>query len=239
MGDEIYTNVDGTPYEVDTGVEVSITHVDLETKGHLKVGFADGGAKEMPFGIWKGVVWIKGPHNLIAVRDLKELMRPCKSLLSQRLKEFQAKLVKLDNESQMAWYKMVDIPATEEQRIKECDLLGDILGDINVIIHVNNVFFTDDDEEEHLEWLQKVVEKITEAGLKLNQKNCQLGQYHMDYLGFQVSTDLGLSDSYRKKLEQVAPPTLEIRGYWDYSTEKGNSSCSSFATTRPGNQTGG
>lgn len=43
------------------------------------------------------------------------------------------------------------------------------MGDIDLIIHVN-VFFTDDDEEEHLEWLQKVVEKITEASLKLNQK---------------------------------------------------------------------
>lgn len=56
MGDEIHTNIDGTPYQADTGAEVSMTHKNLETKKHLKIGLANRDPKEMPFGIWKGVV---------------------------------------------------------------------------------------------------------------------------------------------------------------------------------------
>lgn len=58
----------------------------------------------------------KGPYNLITVRDLKELMKPNFNLqpINQRFKELQARLVKLENEAQMEWYKMVDIPATKK-----------------------------------------------------------------------------------------------------------------------------
>lgn len=56
VGDEIHTNIDGTPYQADTGAEVSMTHKNLETKKHLKIGLANRDPKEMPFGIWKGVV---------------------------------------------------------------------------------------------------------------------------------------------------------------------------------------
>lgn len=48
-----------------------------------------------------------------------------------------------------------------------------------------------------------------EAGLNLKQS--QLGWHRMDYLGFQVSMNLGVSDGYCEKLEQVTLPTLETR----------------------------
>ncbi|MEQ2200558.1 hypothetical protein XENOCAPTIV_031041, partial [Xenoophorus captivus] len=39
-----------------------------------------------------------------------------------------------------------------------------------------------DTEEEHLERLQTVVERITAAGLKLNLKKCQFGQFQVGSL---------------------------------------------------------
>lgn len=72
----------------------------------------------------------------------------------------------------------------------------DILGDLGV-----TMFIVDDDDEEALEQLQKVVARIMEAALHLNLKKCQLGWYRMNYLGFQVSRDLGVSDGYCEKLE--------------------------------------
>lgn len=62
------------------------------------------------------------------------------------------------------------------------------------IDHIDDVYIADDTEEEHLERLQKVVERVSAAGLKLNLKKCQFGQFQVNYLGFQVTTDLGLSD---------------------------------------------
>ena len=84
----------------------------------------------------------------------------------------------------------------------------EVLSGFEVTIFIDNVFLTDDTEEEHLNRLQQV-DRITEAGLKLNLKKCQFGKFQVNYLGFQVSTDLGLSEGYREKLEQITPPASE------------------------------
>lgn len=42
VGDEIYTLVDGSPYLVDTGAEVSMTRKSLKRKQHLTVQCANG-----------------------------------------------------------------------------------------------------------------------------------------------------------------------------------------------------
>lgn len=85
----------------------------------------------------------------------------------------------------------------------------DVLEGLNVTIYIDDVFIADNTEEEHLETLQQVIQWITDAGLKLNLKECQLGRFQVDYLGFQVSTDLGLSDRYKDKLAQITPPSSE------------------------------
>lgn len=48
VGDDIYTTVDGTPYLVDSGAEVSMTRRSLPTKGHLKILLASRTVEEMP-----------------------------------------------------------------------------------------------------------------------------------------------------------------------------------------------
>ncbi|KAE8278065.1 hypothetical protein D5F01_LYC23880 [Larimichthys crocea] len=85
----------------------------------------------------------------------------------------------------------------------------DVLKDLGVTIYIDDVFLADNTEEEHLQRLQQVVERLTDAGLKLNLKKCQFGQFRVNYLGFQVAADLGLSDGYREKLNQVRPPASE------------------------------
>ncbi|KAI3374035.1 hypothetical protein L3Q82_022598 [Scortum barcoo] len=318
--DDIYTKVDGrTLFSRLSGAEVSMTHRSLETKGHLKVQLANGTLEEMPFGIWKRIVWLKGPYDLITTRDLKELQLPRETTddrsLRRRLdKLLQARVVRLENQprakphndelANVARFKNdcgdlggkyvhtieggVHPPeevgdqlstsrlSTDEHSIanraslinpqgalktlqvkkyKSCiDLANgffslrlakqsqgktafthkgkayvwqrlpqgyknspnvfqsavmDVLKDLGATIYIDDVFIVDDTEEEHLEKLQKVVKRLTEAGLKLNLKKCQFGQFEVTYLGFQVAADLGLSEGYKEKLEQITPPKSE------------------------------
>ncbi|KAI3356022.1 hypothetical protein L3Q82_017294 [Scortum barcoo] len=401
VGDDIYTKVDGKPYLVDSGAEVSMTRRSLETKGHLKVQLANGTLEEMPFGIWKRIVWLKGPYDLITTRDLKELQLPkrLRRSLRRRLDKLQARVVRLEPAQSKAtptnWYKPVNVTETTEQKIQESDFspkgketlkqiiaqanvarfkndcgdlggkyvhtieggvhppvrqyplnpgaveemdkivrelsaLGiireepspitnspiqavkkpesagggwrpvinfkalnrrtianraslinpqgalktlqvkkykscidlangffslrlakqsqgktafthkekayvwqrlpqgyknspnvfqsavmDVLKDLGATIYIDDVFIADDTEEEHLEKLQKVVKRLTEAGLKLNLKKCQFGQFEVTYLGFQVAADLGLSEGYKEKLEQLTPLKTIYRRFWD------------------------
>lgn len=59
----------------------------------------------------------------------------------------------------------------------------DILGYLGITVYIDVVFIGNNNEEEHLEQLQKVVERIMEACLKFDLKKCQLGWFHVDYLG--------------------------------------------------------
>ncbi|KAG7254367.1 hypothetical protein CRUP_006921, partial [Coryphaenoides rupestris] len=83
----------------------------------------------------------------------------------------------------------------------------DVLDGLNATVYIDDVFIADDTEEDNLRRLKAVVERISEVGLKLNLRKCQFGQFQVNYLGFQVSTDLGLSDAYREKIERITPPT--------------------------------
>uniref|UniRef100_A0A3B5PZW3 ribonuclease H n=1 Tax=Xiphophorus maculatus TaxID=8083 RepID=A0A3B5PZW3_XIPMA len=126
-GDEIYAKVEGVPYLVDTGAEVSMTRKDLKTAGHLKVQFANGKIEEMPYGTWKGVVWVKGPYNLLTVKDLDELSKKKSThrRLERRLTSLKARLVKVGptqtGSEKQDWYKPVDIPTVTEQKLEESD----------------------------------------------------------------------------------------------------------------------
>ncbi|MEQ2287159.1 hypothetical protein AMECASPLE_009591 [Ameca splendens] len=96
-GNEIYTKVEGEPYLVDTGEEISMTRRGLKTTGCLTDHFANGTVEEMLCGTWQGIIWVKGPYNLITVTDLKELNKPWgeRHSLSQRLSQLRSRLVKV------------------------------------------------------------------------------------------------------------------------------------------------
>ncbi|MEQ2198669.1 hypothetical protein XENOCAPTIV_016314 [Xenoophorus captivus] len=150
-GDQIYTKVVGEPYPVDTGAEVSMTHRGLKTTGYLMVQFANGTMEEMPYGTWQGIIWVKGPYNLITVTDLKELNKPWGEhrSLSQRLSQLRSGLVKVGSTQSgtgaQKWYKAVDVPEVTEQKLKERDFspagkerLQKIITSANVAWFTNN-----------------------------------------------------------------------------------------------------
>ncbi|MEQ2199210.1 hypothetical protein XENOCAPTIV_027519, partial [Xenoophorus captivus] len=91
-GDEIYTEVGEEPYLLDIGAEVSMTCRGLKTTRYLTVQFANGTVEEIPYGTWQGIIWVKGPYNLITVTDLKELNKPFgeRCSLSQRLSQLRS-----------------------------------------------------------------------------------------------------------------------------------------------------
>ena len=47
---------------------------------------------------------------------------------------------------------------------------------INITHDNNNIFVHAINQNEHLQWLQKVFDKIWEKGLKLNLKKCEFGK---------------------------------------------------------------
>lgn len=85
----------------------------------------------------------------------------------------------------------------------------EVLGDVGASVYINDVFIADGTEEEHLKRLAEVVRRFSDAGLTLNLPNCQFGQFQVNYLGFQVATDLGLSEGYREKINQIQSPKTE------------------------------
>uniref|UniRef100_A0A673BIY0 ribonuclease H n=1 Tax=Sphaeramia orbicularis TaxID=375764 RepID=A0A673BIY0_9TELE len=127
VGDEIYSNVDGVPYLVDTGAQVLMTRRNLTPKGHLKVQLADGTITSIPYGIWKGIVWALGKYDLLSLHDMKLLydktFQPEK--IQCRLQILSAKLIQLhrgiSEPATRTWYKPVNIPEVTEQKVAESD----------------------------------------------------------------------------------------------------------------------
>jgi len=76
VGNEIYADVDGKPYLVDTGAEMSMTRKKLTIIGHRTVRYGNGGMSTMPYAKWKGIEWLLGPDDLVTIKDLRELNKP-------------------------------------------------------------------------------------------------------------------------------------------------------------------
>ncbi|MEQ2232225.1 hypothetical protein ILYODFUR_008977 [Ilyodon furcidens] len=103
---------------------MSMTRRGLKTKAYLTVQLVNGTIEEMPYGTWQGIIWVKGPYNLITVTDLKELNRPRKERCSlpQRLSQLKSRLVKIgptqSGTGAQEWYKTVNVPELTEQNLK-------------------------------------------------------------------------------------------------------------------------
>ncbi|KAI3374213.1 hypothetical protein L3Q82_005938 [Scortum barcoo] len=268
VGDDIYAKVDGKPYLVYSGAEVSMTRRSPETKGHLKVQL--GNPREDA--VWdmeedsmanvarfkndcgdlggKYVHTIEGgvhppvrqyPLNPGAVEEMDKIVRELSALGIIReepspITNSPIQAVKKPESAGGGWRPVINFKALNRRTVaNRASLINpqgalktlqgqegykdspnvfqsavmDVLKDLGVTIYIDDVFIADDTEEEHLEKLQKVIERLTKAGLKLNLKKCQFGQFTVTYLGFQVATDLGLSEGYKKKLEQITPPKSE------------------------------
>nr|BBD82009.1 Pol [Equine foamy virus] len=84
----------------------------------------------------------------------------------------------------------------------------DLLKDIpNVEVYVDDVYFSNDTEEEHLKTMDLLFQKLQTAGYIVSLKKSKIGQHTVDFLGFQITqTGRGLTDSYKSKLLDITPP---------------------------------
>uniref|UniRef100_A0A3B5B8S8 ribonuclease H n=1 Tax=Stegastes partitus TaxID=144197 RepID=A0A3B5B8S8_9TELE len=69
-GNEIYADVEGVPYLVDSGAEVLMTCKSLPEEGHLRVQLADGTTKKLPF----------RDHRFIAKANVARIKNDCGNL---------------------------------------------------------------------------------------------------------------------------------------------------------------
>ncbi|CAM4406575.1 unnamed protein product [Lepidochelys olivacea] len=79
-------------------------------------------------------------------------------------------------------FRLWNVPATF-QRLVDGLLAG--LGEY-AVTYLDNVAIFSDSWAEHLEHLQKVLERIREAGLTVKAMKCQIGPNRVTYLGHQV-----------------------------------------------------
>ena len=77
-------------------------------------------------------------------------------------------------------------PATFQRLMEEC------LGDLNLnwcIVYLDDVIVFSSTLEEHLETLEAVFKKLSDAGLKLKPSKCKFFQSSLTYLGHLISEE--------------------------------------------------
>ena len=64
-----------------------------------------------------------------------------------------------------------------------------VLQGLDVVCYVDDIYWTSDTEEEHLSVLEAVLLRLAKAGLKVNLKKCEIGQFKLKFLGFEITTE--------------------------------------------------
>lgn len=63
-----------------------------------------------------------------------------------------------------------------------------------------DVYITDEDPEEHAKRVLRVCSKLTNSGLLLNVKKCQIGMEKVKYLGFEVGEAISIAGEYKERI---------------------------------------
>ena len=108
-------------------------------------------------------------------------------------------------------------------------VIEDILKGLDVTVYIDDVYWTNDSENEHLELLEKVITCLAAAGLKIGLKKCEIAKHSLRYLGFNI-TDTGKSVS-KEYLDQIAAlPKPTMLCHLDHALGK----CGHIMTHIPG-----
>lgn len=75
-------------------------------------------------------------------------------------------------------------PADVQKKMDEC-----LRGIKGTIAYIDNIYVTGKTDEEHLENLNKVCERLQECGLRLNKDKCKFMQKKLEVLGFVINKD--------------------------------------------------
>lgn len=82
------------------------------------------------------------------------------------------------------------------------------MGMDNVIVFMDDILITGKNKKDHLETLEKVIEKLKEAGLTVKKEKCQFFKSSVNYLGFKISKNgLEKDESKVKAVIEAPDPT--------------------------------
>lgn len=73
--DQLFLDISGIKYLVDTGAEISTTVEPIEQTGLIHDQSYDGEVKENKLGYKHGIKMISGAENLLAAKDLEKILR--------------------------------------------------------------------------------------------------------------------------------------------------------------------
>ena len=96
-------------------------------------------------------------------------------------------------------FGLTNAPATFQALIN--DTLKDYLGDF-VLAYLDDILIYSETYEEHVEHVQKVLQKLQERDLPLKLSKCEFHKQKIAFLGYQISTEgLGLDPAKVKVVE--------------------------------------
>lgn len=81
-----------------------------------------------------------------------------------------------------------------------------VLDGEEVEVYIDDVYITDEDPEEHAKRVLRVCSKLTNSGLLLNVKKCQIGMEKVKYLGFEVGEAISIAKEYKERIRESKPP---------------------------------
>ena len=71
--------------------------------------------------------------------------------------------------------------------------------DLLQILLVDDIIVYSDSIADHIRWLERVLQKLREHGLKIEAAKCQFFQRHVKYLGHVVSEEGAATDQQRQR----------------------------------------
>nr|AXY87509.1 polymerase [Simian foamy virus] len=84
----------------------------------------------------------------------------------------------------------------------------DLLKEIpNVQVYVDDLYISHEDPQEHLDVLDKIFQKLKDAGYVVSLKKSEIAQSTVEFLGFNITKEgRGLTESFKTKLLDLKPP---------------------------------
>lgn len=156
-----------------------------------------------PDGTWRMVHDLR-ELNRRTVKDKRSLINPFRTVSQIQNKRFKTCLdlsngfwsVPIDYHSSLKtcftfegkgyrWNRLpqgfCNSPNVFQTRVEE------VLAGLDTEVYIDDIYFTHDDEKEHLEVLEEVILRCKAAGLKIGLKKCEIGRNVVKYLGFMIT----------------------------------------------------
>ena len=156
-----------------------------------------------PDGTWRMVHDLR-ELNRRTVKDKRSLINPFRTVTQLQNKRFKTCLdlangfwsVPIDYHSSLKtcftfegkgyrWNRLpqgfCNSPNVFQTRVEEV-LIG-----LDVEVYIDDIYFTHEDEKEHLDLLEEVILRCKAAGLKIGLKKCEIGKGKIKYLGFLIT----------------------------------------------------